>query len=408
MSATKKSTPPQKSSAGLLSKEPTHQTKIGKVELVVLGTAHVSEASVAEVERIITKWNPDTICVELCESRLKSIQDPNYLTKLDIFKVFRERKMWLVFSNLILSSFQKRLGGGKSKPGDELRRAVDLATKLGKKLQCVDREIQVTLKRAWATVGFISKSLLVSILFSSLLVKEELSSQKIEEMKTEDALKDLFSQLPSRYDSIKRVILDERDRYLAEKIRREALKLKKGKVFAVVGAGHLEGIKTYLREEQNLVELESLPQKVWTSYLGYFLVPALFFGIAGFTYYSKGMDAGNQFLISWLVVKGALAGLGAILALAHPISILLAILISPLGNFVPFLKPGWVAGLAESWLRKPLVEDFESIAQDTEEWTGYWRNRVIRIFLVFLFPQLGSTLGTVLVTWGGLHNLFQS
>jgi pheromone shutdown protein TraB len=166
---------------------------------------------------------------------MTSIQDAEHWKKLDIFKVFKERKMYLLLASLILSSFQKKLGKGEIKPGDELKAAIDEGNKIGAKVVPVDREIQITLKRSWGNVGFFSKMYLLSALITSLLVKEEVSPEKIEELKSDDALKDLFSQLPPRYNSIKEVIIDERDKYLAENIRRQAKDSKK--IFAVVGAG---------------------------------------------------------------------------------------------------------------------------------------------------------------------------
>ena len=389
----------------LLSKEPIRRTKIGDCEVVLLGTAHVSQASVDSVEALISQEKPDTVCVELCPSRLRSIKDPEYWKKLDIFTVFKERKMYLLLSSLILSSFQKKLGFGKIKPGDEMRKAIELAEKDSLKLETVDREVQTTLKRAWGNVNFFSKSFLISALVSSLLVKEEITEEKIEQMKSEDALKDIFSQLPGRFDQVKQVIIEERDQYLAEKIRRAALNGSK-KLVAVVGAGHLEGIMKYIGESRDITGLDELPKSGWGDMFSLAVIPVLLVGLAGYTFYTSGSQAGVNLVLSWIVVKSALAALGALVALAHPFSILLAALAAPLGNFNPIIKPGWLAALCESYLRKPLVEDFEKIAEDSNHFTGYWKNRVIRIFLVLLLPQIGSSIGTFVVTFKAVEGIF--
>lgn len=393
-------------SAEILSKEPIRRTKIGNCEVIILGTAHVSQASVESVEALIQLEKPDTVCVELCNSRLRSIRDPDYWKKLDIFTVFRERKMYLLLSSLILSSFQKKLGFGKIKPGDEMRKAIELSERDSLKLLPVDREIQTTLKRAWGNVSFFSKTFLISALISSLLVREEITEEKIEELKSEDVLKDIFSQLPGRFDQVKRVIIDERDEYLAEKIRRAAIDGSQ-KLVAVVGAGHLEGIMKSITSQQNLEVLEELPQSKWTDKVSFFVLPLLLVGLALYTFYHSGMDAGVELVKSWIIVKATLGALGAAMALAHPLSILLAAIAAPLGNFNPIIKPGWLAALCESYLRKPLVEDFEKIAEDSEHLTGYWKNRVIRIFLVLLLPQIGSSIGTFVVASKALGNIFQ-
>ncbi|MCB1158307.1 MAG: TraB family protein, partial [Leptospiraceae bacterium] len=252
--------------------EPLRKIKIKDCELNILGTAHVSKKSVEAVESFIQQEKPDTVCVELCQSRMNSMKDPNYLQKLDIFKVFKERKMYLLLSNLILSSFQKKIGG-EVKPGDELRKAISEAENIGAKIVPVDREVQTTLKRSWGNVGFFSKMYLLSNLIASLLVKEDISPDKIEEMKSEDALKDLFSQLPARYSEIKNVIIDERDIYLAENIRRASFGSKK--LFAVVGAGHLEGIIKHIENENKIEALDKKPKKSLLQKSSVLIIPFL-------------------------------------------------------------------------------------------------------------------------------------
>jgi pheromone shutdown-related protein TraB len=388
----------------LLSKEPIRKIRLGECDVVILGTAHVSQASVDSVEALIQQEKPDTVCVELCPSRVRSLKDLEYWKKLDIFTVFKERKMYLLLSSLILSSFQKKLGYGKVKPGDEMRKAIELAEKDNLKMVPVDREIQTTLKRAWGNVGFFSKSYLISALISSLLVKEEITEEKIEEMKSEDALKDIFSQLPGRFDQVKKVIIDERDEYLAEKIRQSAMDGSK-KLLAVVGAGHLEGIMKYINEERSIIDLDVIPTSSWKDKITLMLVPLFLVGLAVYTFYTSGQEAGIDLVLNWIVVKSFLSALGAMIALAHPFSILLAAISAPFGNFNPIIKPGWLAALCESYLRKPLVEDFEKIAEDSEHFSGYWKNRVIRIFLVLLLPQIGSSIGTFIVTMKAMEGI---
>ncbi|PJZ70664.1 Pheromone shutdown protein [Leptospira perolatii] len=384
------------------SNEPIRKVKIAGSEVLILGTAHISSKSIEEVSRIVNEENPDVICVELCASRMRSVKDRQHWEKLDIFKVFKERKMWLLLSSLILSSFQKKLGHGSIRPGDEMRRAISESEKTGAKLFPVDREISTTLKRAWWKVGFWDRMLLFSALITSLFVTEEIPPEKIEEMKSDDVLKDLFSQLPKRYDSVKNVIIDERDQYLAQRIR-EAAKHGK-KVFAVVGAGHLNGIMDHIQEDRSVTHLDEIPKKGIWDQIRPFVFPVILLSLVGTVFLHGDSDQGQDFLIRWVLVKGSLAALGAVIALAHPLSIIAAFLAAPVGNFNPIIKPGWVAALIESWLRKPLVQDFEKIAEDSERWKGYWQNNVIRIFLVFTLPQLGSSIGTFIVT----ANLFQA
>lgn len=389
-----------------LTEEPYHLECIGDTEIHILGTAHISQLSVEAVSDLIDHVNPDAICVELCESRLKSVEDPDYLKKLDIFKVFKERKMWLLLSSLILSSFQKKMGKNDIKPGDEMRKAIELARRSQTSVFAVDREIQTTLRRAWGNVGFFSKMYLFSALLTSLFVKEDVSTEDIEKMKSDDILKDLFSQLPGKYESIKHVIIDERDVYLAEKIRRVALESGVKKVVAVVGAGHLKGIINHIQHTHDLQPLEVIPEKKWMDTARLAAYPVFFGALIAYTSYSQGATAGTDLIWKLIFIKGGLAALGAIIALGHPISIILAFITAPIGTFVPIFKAGWVAALSESYLRKPVVEDFERIGTDSESFQGFWRNRVIRIFLIFFLPQFGSTIGTFIVAWKGLSDIF--
>lgn len=386
------------------SKEPIRETRIGDCQVTVLGTAHVSEESVKEVRRLAELLQPDTICVELCDSRVKSIRDPDYFKKLDVFKVFKERKMFLLLSSLILSSFQKKMGHENLKPGDELRAGMEEGEKLGARVIPIDREIQTTLRRAWGKVSGFSKMYLLSALVTSLFVREDVSEAKIEEMKSEDVLNDLFSQIPSRYATVKNVIIDERDKYLAQKIRESAQGSKE--LLAIVGAGHLNGIMNHIQEDGDISELDTIPPKSWWDRVQVFVFPLLFGSIFTLGFLKGGREVGEDLIIAWVVIKSGLAGLGALIALAHPASLLLAVITAPFGNFNPVIKPGWVAALAESWLRKPTAEDFENIATDSERFLGYWQNRVIRIFLVFMLPQLGSSIGTFVVMNRAFEKLF--
>lgn len=394
-----------------LSKEPIRKIKLNNSDITILGTAHISQGSVDAVKELIETEKPDTVCVELCESRKKAMFDSDTWKKLDIFKVFKERKMYLLLSSLILSSFQKKLGKGNLKPGDEMRAAIIEGEKIGSKILPIDREVQITLKRSWGNVGLFSKIYLFSALISSLLVKEEITETKIEEMKTDDALKDLFSQLPPRYNEIKKAIIDERDIYLAENIRKASLNSKK--ILAVVGAGHLEGILNHIEKENDLKPLDEIPKPKILDRVLILILPIFILAIMILTYKIKGIEEGNQFLILWILVKGSLSALGAIIALAHPVSVLLAFIAAPIGNFNPIIKPGWVAALFETWIKKPLVEDFERIATDSEKISGFWKNRVMKIFLVLLLPQIGSSIGTMIlaskgadVIWIWLKSIF--
>lgn len=382
--------------------EPHFTTKIGNCDVFVLGTAHISQKSVDAVAEYIQENKPDTVCVELCEPRKTSMEDPDHWKKLDIFKVFKEKKMYLLFSSLVLSSFQKKIGFGTVKPGDELRKAMEEGKKIGSKIIPIDRNIQTTLKRTWAHVGFFSRMYLGSLLVSSLVIKEPVTEESIEKMKSEDVLGDLFTKLPVRYQKVKEVIIDERDQILAQNIRKAAKESKS--LFAVVGAGHLQGIQKHISGDTDTSQYELIPTASFFSKLKLYFPPILILLAFSAYFYFKGGKETVDLLVYWVIMKSSLAMVGAIISLAHPVSILLAGIVSPLGNFNPILKPGWVCALSESFFRKPLVEDFEKIAEDSEHWKGFWKNRVLKIFLAFFLPQIGASIATFIVLNKGFQN----
>lgn len=388
---------------------PVVQVKLGGVDVSILGTAHVSPESVSDVESFFEKGKgPDGVAVELCSSRFENIRNPDRWKNQDLVKVIKEKKIGLLASSLILSSFQKKIGETTGvKPGQEMITACDLAEENGAELYLADRDIQTTLSRAWGMVGIWSKLWLTSTLMASLIVKEDVDPEEIEKMKQEDVLTDLFSQLPSRYDSVKNVIIDERDSYLAEMIRRSAVdvKAKGGKtLLAVVGAGHLKGIERVLQKSES-VNLEALMEKPSGLKLSTILFWASFvlLGLAFSYYISKGgMEAAINSLTVWVLGRSIGSGIGAIVARAHPYTVFITMISAPVSIFIPGSRLWMFSAITEVGINKPRVEDFESIATDTEDFKhlakAIYKNRVMHLFWVILLVSTGLTIGN-LVFW---------
>lgn len=425
--AKKKATPPRKSSVTGV-KGPYEILTVGTDEVFVLGTAHISRSSVEDVEQAIATWKPDVVCVELCRPRHEALLDPDRWKKMDLTKVIREKKLALLASNLILSSFQKKIGDQTGvRPGEEMRRASELAREKGLELVFIDREIRTTLSRAWAKVGFFSKMWLSSYLLTSLLVKEEVSAEEVEEMKQKDVLEDLFSNLPRQYQSVKEVILDERDAYLAENTRRVALShaeverhdhetksssKKKRRILSVVGAGHLPGILRTLKENRpvDLVELRTIPKpRPWRN-LFIWIGASIFLFLVGLYITLGGQEAAEQALLAWVVARSAGAGIGAVLSGAHPLTILATVVMAPIVPLIPGSRLWMFSALIEVWRRKPRVEDFENIADDTETASGLFRslykNRVVHLFWVTFLVSMGLTIGNLEILRRILTGLF--
>lgn len=383
-------------------KGPYFHTRYLNTEIFVLGTAHVSAASVRDVLHLIDRTDPDIIAVELCTSRLKSITEKNRWRKLDILQVIRARRVYLLMSSIILSAFQKKMGEmNRVKPGQELVTAVDEARRRKIPLELIDRDIQITLRRAWQSMGYWGKMRIFSELLVSLFVPAETESADIERMKRRDMLEEVFTELPPRFDRIRQIIITERDKFLAQKIKEAVRRRPRARhMVAVVGAGHLPGIERHFTGEHSISELEFVkPKSKWVGVLK-FILPIVIIS-ALFSYFTDFGDRDQVMnnLFTWVWVKAFCSGFLALIFLAHPLAILAAALTAPISNFNPVLKPGWVASFIEAYFRRPQVSDFENIATDSETLRGLFRNKVIRIFSLFTFPQLGSSIGTGLALY---------
>ncbi len=365
--------------------------KFNEKEFILVGTAHVSKESARLVKSVIEEEKPDTVCVELCQSRFQAIQQKDRWQETDIVKVIKEKKSFLLLSNLLLASFQKRIAKQFDvKPGEEMITAINTAESTGAQIHLADRDIRTTLSRTWRVMGFWSKIKLVFQLTLSLGQLDEIKEEDIEKMKQQDVLETLLAEVGKSLPALKSILIDERDQYLAEKIRTAP----GNKIVAVVGAGHISGIQKYWDSTIDTRALEQLPPKGKAIGILKWLIPvaivALF--IAGFFY--GGKEAGTDMIAWWILANGILAGVGAIIALAHPATILSSIVAAPLTSLNPMIAAGWVSGLVEAFSRKPKVKDLERLPEDIMSVRGFWRNNVTRILLVVVFTNLGSSLGT--------------
>ncbi len=380
--------------------------KIKGKEIIILGTAHVSEKSVQDVENLIHNEKPDVISVELCQTRYQNIKRKNQWVHLDIIQIIKQKKIFLLMSSLILAAFQKKIGNiAKVRPGEEMFKAIQLASKTKTKLELVDRDVQITLKRVWQNAGYWGKLMMFSELLTSLLVSIKTDVDEIEKMKKGDVVDQVFQNLPYQYNLIKRVIIEERDQYIAHKIKEASAKMPpKSKMVIILGAGHLKGVHEALKEEVDIQKLEHLKKSSKFISTIRFFTPIIL--IMGIFFYFTGIDDPQkiyQSWIAWCLIKASCSGSMALLLLAHPLSILAAAIVAPISNFNPILKPGWMAALVEAKFRKPKVIDFENFSNDVSTFKGVIKNKVSRIFSIFILPQLGSSLGTAIALWYIAH-----
>ncbi len=360
-------------------------------EILLVGTAHVSRESADLVEKVIREEKPDTVSVELCESRYQNLTQEHRWQETDLIKAIREKKSFLLLMNLILSYFQRKIGRNLGvRPGEEMLRAVRTAEETGAVVHLADRDIRVTLARAWRLMGLWSKIKLFSQLLVSSGELDDLTPDDIESLKEKDVLEALLDEIGESLPEIRSVLIDERDLYLAEKIRQSPGR----KVIAVVGAGHVPGILKHFGKDVDLQALNEVPPGgPWKTVFKWGL-PLLIAAIFTVGFFRAGPSAGMDMLKWWVLANGVLGGLGAAAALAHPLTIVSAVTASPLTSLNPMMAAGWVAGLVEAFISKPKVRDFESLSQDMTSLQGFWRNKISRILLVVVFTNIGSSLGT--------------
>ena len=368
-----------------------HHLSFEDKEITLIGTAHVSRESARLVASVIEEEKPDTVCIELCQSRYQSIRQKDRWQNMDIVKVIKEKKAFLLLSNLLLASFQKRIARKLDiKPGAEIISAIETAEKVGAQIHLADRDIRITLSRTWRVMSLWDKLKILFQLILSVGEIEEISEKDIEKMKQEDMLETLLADVKKSLPVLKDILIDERDRYLAHKIKTAPGK----RIVAVVGAGHVPGIKKYWEADTDIKALEKIPPRGMFMRIFKWILPLsiLVLFILGFFY--GGSTAGAQMITWWIVANGLMAGLGALIAFAHPLTILSSILAAPLTSLNPMIAAGWVSGLVEAFSRKPKVKDFESLSEDILSISGFWKNKVTKILLVVAFTNLGSAIGT--------------
>jgi len=377
---------------------------LGKT-LHLLGTAHVSQASVDEVRRAIETLGPDTVCVELCPQRLAALTDVERWKKLDIFKVFREGKSLFLLANLAVGAYQRRLGQELGvMPGAELMAGVEEARARGIEVVLADRDVHTTLKRTWGNLGFWKKNKLLAGILASLFEGRRrgkaaaedgpTTSEQIERLNESANVTEMMRELAKVLPEVERPLIDERDRYLVSKVR----EAPGPTVLAVVGAGHVAGMIAHLHTPVDRAELEALPKPKWYAGLWKWLLPAVL--VATFFIGLRDTEgrALEELLLAWVLPTSLASGIATTLVGGKLVSILSALLCSPITTVHPLIASGMIVGPVEAWARKPTVEDCENIHRDVQTFRGFFRNPFTRTLIV----ALGATIGSAIGAWIGL------
>ena len=359
-------------------------------ELILIGTAHVSRQSAEQVKEVIERERPDSVCIELDAQRYQSVMDSNKWKETDIFKVIKEKKSTLLLMNLAISSFQNRLAKQFDiKPGQEMIQGIESAKETGAELVLADRNIQITFSRIWHNLGLTGKAQLLSAIFFSIFSKDTISEDELEKMKSQDTLNAVLAEFTEAFPRLKKPLIDERDQYLAQKIK----DAPGNKIVAVLGAAHVQGITKEIHKEHDLEALSQTPPKSIVPKILGWAIPLLIVALIVFTFIAN-PSAGFDQAISWILWTGTLAAIGAAVAFGHPLAILSAFVAAPFTALHPLIAAGWVSGIVQAYVRRPNIGDFETLSEDVFSIKGFWHNKVTRVLLVVLLTNLGGSIGT--------------
>lgn len=369
----------------------------------LVGTAHISQESVDLVTKVINQEQPDCVCLELDDKRYQSLSEKDRWKALDLKQIIKNKQLSTLFISMLMASYQKKLGGKMGvEPGAELLAAARTAQELKIPISLCDRDVRITLRRAWKSTSFFRKGYLLTSLLASVFDNTEIDEKKLSELRQKDVLEDLMEEMGVNLPEIKNVLIDERDIYISEKMKSSRGK----KVVSIVGAGHVEGIKRQFNKDnrEQIAQISEIPpmSKGWK--IAGWLIPALIIGSLITIGFQKGADVAGANLLFWIIANGVPSAIGGLLACAHPLTTLSAFIAAPITSLTPVIGAGYVTAFVQVMTRPPVVHEFESASTDVMKFTGWWKNKLLRVFLVFFLTGFGSAIGT----WIGGYEIFKN
>lgn len=370
-------------------------------EIVLIATAHVSKQSAELVKQVINDEKPDSVCVELDEQRYENIQNPKAWENTDIVKVIKSKKAGFLLANLALSSYQKKIAKKlNTAVGQEMIQGIKSAEEMGANLVLADRNIQTTFLRIWRKINLWEKCKLIFSLLFSFGDDTEISDADLNELLQKDLLESVLADMRKQFPKIGDILVSERDQYLASKIKEAPGE----KVVAILGGAHVPGVKKQIFETLDIEGISEVPSKSPASQIVGWIIPIAIIGLIAYSFVAN-IQTGLQQLTSWVLWNGVLAALFTALSLGHPLSILTSFVVAPISSLNPLLACGWFSGLVEATIRKPTVQDVNQIPSDILSLKGFFKNGFLRILLVVIMANLGSTIGTVVAGMDIIKNL---
>lgn len=379
---------------------------INNREIILIGTAHISKVSAILVDEVIRNESPDCVCLELDEKRFSSLKNAKKWENLNLKEVIKNQQLSTLLLNVALASYQKKLAKKLDiQPGNEFLTATNTAEELNIPIELCDRDIRITLRRTWKSLSLLEKLKLIFSGDDSGDIEKEIDEDLLAELRKTDVISKMIKNLGESVPSLKRVLIDERDYYLAEKIR-----LSKGnKVVAVVGAGHMSGIIEYLETDKkiDLSKIEKIPPVSFGWKIFGWSIPVLIIGSIIYIGINQGIGKAGENILIWSLANGIPAMIGALISFAHPMTILSAFFGAPLTSLTPVIGAGYVSAFVQINFAPPLVKNFTSVTDDFSSPKKWWSNKLLKVFLIFILTSLGSAIGTYVGAFKIFNNLFK-
>jgi pheromone shutdown-related protein TraB len=372
-------------------------------EIILVATAHVLKQSAELIKRVIDEEQPDSVCVELDETRYQNIQNPKAWENTDIIKVIKTKKAGFLFANLMLASFQKKIAKNlNTVAGQEMLQGIDSAKETGAQLVLADRSIQTTFIRIWRKLLFFEKIKLIFSLLFSFGDDNDISNEDVSQLLQADVLESVTIEMRKQFPKIAGILISERDQYLAYKIK----EAPGNKVVAVLGGAHVPGVKEEIFKTQDINKLSEVPSKSAVSRIIGWAIPIAIMGLIIFSFIAN-IETGVHQLSAWILWTGVLAALFTALSFGHPLSILTSLVAAPFTTLNPLIACGWVTGLVEATIRKPVVKDINNIPKDIFTVKGFFTNRFLKVLLIVMMANIGSSIGSFVAGLDIIKTLFQ-
>jgi pheromone shutdown-related protein TraB len=367
-------------------------------EIKIIGTAHVSQASVDEVRTAIEEYQPEIVAIELDASRYAALKrqaaDPTVKDVLEVRNFNTLLVQWL------LAYLQRKIGLDVGvEPGAEMKAAIEEAEKRGIAIGLVDRDIRITLLRFWNSLGFFEKIKMGWALVVSIAEIDNGQEIDIESLKEQNVIDMVMEEFRKFSPNGARALIDERDAYIAHQLVLLKAQRPEGKILAVVGAGHRQGITGYLDNPATLPPFDSLVREPrsfpWAKIFGFAVTGLFAFLLAAIWFSGVGWGVLFEAFLFWVIIHGVLSGLFVLLAGGHPYSALTCFCVAWMTSLNPMLHAGWIGAYVEARVRKPPITDFRKI-YETESLTEMAKIPLFKVVLVAALGNLGSLLGTIL------------